>query len=183
MQHYTINLEPFWESKSIVASCTIKLVPVDSSLDMLRLDAFMNIDSVWNASGSLNYEHQDNILVIALEKTYTMNDTVEEYQDKTGFKDKKQAAKCNLPKSLLRIYPNPAKNRCSIEVFSGIGDAKPILSVYNLAGKKVYENCSFHKWHGRSFFSLHVKNWSEGIYLIKVKMEKESLIKKLVVYR
>ena len=65
-------------------------------------------------------------------------------------------------KSLLEIFPNPAKDQFTID-FKNINSTSYKVEIYNTLGKKVYQNMLKNK-------TLEVKNnvFSKGVYLVRV---------------
>ncbi|WP_445748100.1 T9SS type A sorting domain-containing protein [Polaribacter sp.] len=76
-------------------------------------------------------------------------------------------------KNTISLYPNPASNKITIKSDVAI-DA---VEIYNLLGKSIYAKKNTNK----SDLIIDTSKFSKGVYLVKVKFDDTSIIKKLIV--
>lgn len=72
----------------------------------------------------------------------------------------------------INMYPNPVKNKFSVQGFEGLA----YLAIYNLSGILLIEKSVFENE------SVNVNNLNEGVYILKVKYKNKTEIIKFVVY-
>ncbi len=72
----------------------------------------------------------------------------------------------------VKLYPNPSNGITNV---SSPNDIQHI-SIFNMLGKKVFE-----KKPNTNNFSISTRDFSKGIYMVKMKVSQGSLVKKLVV--
>lgn len=77
------------------------------------------------------------------------------------------------------LYPNPASSS-SFLLFKESLSGKAILSIWNILGKKVYEQ-SITEVEAMQEIELPVSNFTPGLYLIKLQSENQGYLWKLVV--
>jgi len=77
------------------------------------------------------------------------------------------------------IYPNPASEIVTIDLRqSGFNSQQnPIIQVFDLTGRLIKT-----AEMSNSFLQLNTADWSEGTYLIRVSVNDQMLVKKLVIY-
>jgi hypothetical protein len=84
----------------------------------------------------------------------------------------------HIKRSYLTITPNPSKDTFSIKV-DGVEKANYTISIYDVAGKEVYNNVI----NQLSPISWHPKNLQKGIYLVNLMSEGRVIESKKVVYQ
>ncbi len=97
-----------------------------------------------------------------------------------SFKQKKTVSPVNNDNDFtLKVYPNPAQNRLTVEYTTSI-DANTILEVFDVTGKKVVnlQNRLTAGMHQNVINTQHFKN---GIYLLRVSTGNQSAVKRFVV--
>ena len=78
----------------------------------------------------------------------------------------------------LKIYPNPATDVLNISSdLVTIGGAK--VTVYDMLGKKVYENNSLFEYAGEA--SIDVSNFNTGVYLVEILKDNKKDTRKIIV--
>jgi subtilisin family serine protease len=89
-----------------------------------------------------------------------------------------------LKKSSVKIFPNPFKNRFYINIPDvRLGDNPIYLNIYNMMGKKIYTRGLSNSAAGSHIRINALSNQPPGIYLIKLTIEPDYVIKqKLVKY-
>ncbi len=97
---------------------------------------------------------------------YIDNVTVEQY---TGVKNEKR----NI--NGIIIYPNPAKGEVTVNFDEKEGFN--IVEVYDVTGKKLYENHIGHKSTG---VKINTGKWSRGVYFVKLSSSDRQEVKRLV---
>jgi len=73
----------------------------------------------------------------------------------------------------ISIFPNPTNEEFSIE---NQGLKITSVDIYNLIGERIYFDFNYH-----SQTSISIRDFSPGIYFVKLETEKGSLVKKLVI--
>ncbi len=81
---------------------------------------------------------------------------------------------------MINIFPNPTSDFLFVKI-PNIQNKPFEISVSNILGKPLHEISFLEK--GKTEFSIDVKNWSSGIYFLKIKMEEEERIWKFNVVK
>jgi hypothetical protein len=77
------------------------------------------------------------------------------------------------------IYPNPASN--NVTVSYNLTDASIVtLSIYNLVGQKIMTT-SQNVNAGEAYVNLNIESLTQGVYIIKSDIGKQSFTDKLIV--
>ncbi len=107
-------------------------------------------------------------------KTYVYVDSLRQFAGIEPIKD--------ISKTELKLYPNPAKDQITIE-YNLNTTAEVDISVYDLTGKKV--KTLLKKEQNRGSYELPVNllsdGFNKGIYFIKLNVDNNTIVKKLVV--
>jgi len=77
---------------------------------------------------------------------------------------------------ILSLYPNPTNGNITLDAGSGLLQNGKV-EIYNLLGDKVYETLFSDK---SSQLLIDLSNVSGGVYFLKLKTEKETIVKKFV---
>lgn len=77
----------------------------------------------------------------------------------------------------LKLYPNPAKNRLTVDLEGFNGDVE--IQMTSLGGKTVYSRK--HGIRGFGVFDLDVSSFAGGIYMVSVRGERGTLTRKVVI--
>ncbi len=97
-----------------------------------------------------------------------------------SFKQKKTVRPVNNDNDFaLKVYPNPAQNRLTVEYITS-SDINTILEIYDVTGKKIVnlQNCLTAGMHQNIINTQHFKN---GIYLLRVSTGNQTAVKRFVV--
>ncbi len=79
----------------------------------------------------------------------------------------------------LSVYPNPAKGNVNLS-FNSMVSQEVTIELTNIEGKIVKsEELSLSK--GKTDYSIDISNFSKGIYLVKIKGEKTSEIRQIII--
>ena len=111
---------------------------------------------------------------------YIAVDTLKKGEYCLGYRDYTVGLNNELPikRSYLTVTPNPSKDTFSIKI-DGVEKANFIISIYDVAGKEVYNNVI----NQLSPISWHPKNLQKGIYLVNLMSEGKIIETKKVVYQ
>ncbi len=163
---YKNNPNPGINNLVVDASEELKTITQGELLNVMP--AVNNLEEIWQhiVSGPLN---QANIIELA--------ELILEYKILLGgARYPVYAAHYqNATEDILRIYPNPASDKVSVELKQdNFMPAK--LSVYTITGKQLLHTT----FNGKGSFTFNVKNLDPGLYLVKVNMDGTEFCKKLI---
>ena len=80
-----------------------------------------------------------------------------------------------LNATAIKIYPNPAKKYFKIDVRNDVDISKiSDIKIFNSTASLIYHNTKFEE-------TLNIENLSSGIYFIKILLENQQIIKKVIV--
>jgi hypothetical protein len=82
-----------------------------------------------------------------------------------------------IPASDIRIYPNPAREKFTINVKSELQSSKAEMIVYNMIGKAVLQQSIIKN----QSIDINCKELAVGIYFVKVMDDGRSLMQKIVI--
>ena len=99
-----------------------------------------------------------------------VNDSLVLFQDVTAIKN--ESAQNNT----VNLFPNPAKDKVEISTNNTVGKIENI-SIYDVLGTQVYFNDKI----TNAKTTIDTKDFAAGIYLLKIKTEKEIVVKKLTI--
>jgi len=82
----------------------------------------------------------------------------------------------SLNNSIVKIYPNPAKEIVNIKI-DGADNSQPFqLKVYDVMGKIVYTSSLMQRQS-----SLNTSHWAKGLYLIEIVQNQNSIHQKIII--
>ncbi len=83
-----------------------------------------------------------------------------------------------LADNQLVVYPNPATDQVTIstETLQGFENLVRFVQIFDMLGREVYKNSNFEKT-----LSIDTKNFTSGVYLVKVSGNDKVITKKLVI--
>ena len=82
-------------------------------------------------------------------------------------------------KFTLQLYPNPAFNNVNLEINTLI-QGQYVIDFYNALGSKIFTQKSYMK-EGKNVLSVSTQSFSTGMYLVRMGMGQDFIVKKLVI--
>jgi hypothetical protein len=79
---------------------------------------------------------------------------------------------------ILRVYPNPAKEKVNIMINSG-GEDQAYISIYDLRGREMTDQV-YQLREGKNQFMFETASWPKGVYMVIVKTAGEMITEKLM---
>jgi hypothetical protein len=77
-------------------------------------------------------------------------------------------------KNEISIYPNPASSILAIHQSSPSPNQQ--ITITNILGEEIY-----HQTNNSSQSSIDVSKWSRGVYILRIRNEKETIQRKIIV--
>lgn len=84
-----------------------------------------------------------------------------------------------LPNVSVLVFPNPSKDSLNITL-NGLQEKEVLLTVYDLTGKEIFKK-TFENVSDRFEESVTTKDWSQGVYFLKVGNGNHTITKKIVI--
>ena len=185
----SVNSEGVNDSTPVLVNdLDIKAIrPDDQELFPWKLD----ISDPINAVKGIN--NRDNVEIISLEnQTAGIYEVTVSFKDNLALIDGERSQEFSLvvtdfdqvnlsnrtfDSQSVSLWPNPVKNNLNISS-SEINFSKNLqASIYDMTGKKVIESSDF---NSTSNFSINVSSLSEGVYILNLKDNGQSIQKKII---
>ena len=131
------------------------------------MPATYNLDTIWQriSEGPLNQEDVREVIDLILEYKIPLG----------GARYPVTSPLVLNPASAVSIYPNPTYGRVNIEIKKDIVNPAEV-SIFSFTGKRVF----FEKFSNTKTISLNVNNYAPGIYFVKLNLDGEEIVNKLI---
>ncbi len=135
-------------------------------------------------NGAFKYRHDTDATVGTDEFTFTVSDGEGGWIGITPFQivldesESTVSVEEVLEESMVKVYPNPAKNYLQID-FATIAPTNALIRIFDVQGKLVYQS----NLDNPDIMDISTANFENGLYFLKMEMEEGVITKKIVVQR
>lgn len=84
----------------------------------------------------------------------------------------------NTGAGIAEIYPNPATDPLTVYLHD-FNEQKAVITIYNKAGQRMYIN-NVSLTGGSEYMQIPVKNWANGVYIIRIKVGSTEIVKQIL---